>query len=487
MAGLFGISRGGGPTGLFGRTRGIGDEEQRRLAELAMLASELGGGLQSQDLSGASPRETYAENLMPTAQLPVPHRAPLPGAGGLPFEPPSNGSPFPPGLAGDLQVLGLPGAAGDSLGRPPIGGVRAEAEGYADQIAQRGTPQWGSAVRDFVMQGPSSDTAQVAPRWSSVGLPRLPGAAMVEKEQQLAGNGGRGIEPGSGLELQRFAESEVSAPAASPLSEARQVPEPLARRLDSDPRPDVRNHANPDANEGEVWENILDDQLAQSGEVPRRLTDIADRLHAGGFDEAPDPRAGRVQFARAEVRGDRIFVRPEDWKGSDVPDIDLPRIPGTKGFSPSHVNFHHYRVPVVAPPGLSGRKGLLAVQQELMRNPTTGQDREATRKSVVNDVGDMRWFDNDTNYVKTYRVPSKDPDRSDAVINYTIPGAHMANEGFVIRFARLRRDGRVEIVTYGEGNAVEMHPLASRRWKPLVKDAWTRNSQDVISRAMKVR
>ena len=34
MAGLFGGSRGGGgPIGLFGRTRGLGEEEQRRLAE----------------------------------------------------------------------------------------------------------------------------------------------------------------------------------------------------------------------------------------------------------------------------------------------------------------------------------------------------------------------------------------------------------------------------------------------------------------------
>ena len=105
----------------------------------------------------------------------------------------------------------------------------------------------------------------------------------------------------------------------------------------------------------------------------------------------------------------------------------------------------------------------------------------------MNDVGDLRWLDNDTNYVKTYRVPSKDPNRSDAVINYTIPGAHMANEGFVIRFARLRRDGRVEIVTYGEGNAFEMNPLFGPVWKPHVREAWTNNSLSVIERALRAR
>jgi hypothetical protein len=122
-----------------------------------------------------------------------------------------------------------------------------------------------------------------------------------------------------------------------------------------------------------------------------------------------------------------------------------------------------------------------------MRNPTTGRDREATRKGVVNDVGHLRPLDKDTNYVKTYRVPSKDPNRSDAVINYTIPGAHMANEGFVIRFARLRKDGRVEIVTYGEGNAVEMNPLTRGYWEPRVNEAWTKNSLAVIKRALRAR
>ena len=63
----------------------------------------------------------------------------------------------------------------------------------------------------------------------------------------------------------------------------------------------------------------------------------------------------------------------------------------------------------------------------------------------------------------------------------------MANEGFVIRFARLRKDGRVEIVTYGEGNAVEMNPLVRRVWEPRVKDAWTKNSLAVIEKALRAR
>ena len=415
MGGLFGDSQRGGPIGLFGRTRGITDEEQRRLAELAMLAGELGGSPRSQDLPGASPRETYAENLMPTAQLPVPHRAPLLGAGGLPFEPPSNGSPFPPGLAGDLQVLGLPGAAGGSLGRPPIGGLRAEAEGYADQIAQRGTREWGSAVREFVMQGPGLEAGQAAPRWKAVGLLQPASAAMGEEAEQLTWVGAGGFGSMQGLQLQRSPGPRIAPPAASPSSDATPVSDPLPRQREGGSRQAVPGDEGPDSNNGHTQQIVLDDELARGGEVPRSLTDIANRLHAGGFDEAPDPRAGRIQFARAEVHRDRIFVRPEDQKGSDVPDIDLPRIPGTEGFSTSHVNFHDYRVPVLAPPKLSGRKGLLAVQRELMQNPTPGRDRAARPKGVVNDVGPLWGFDNGTNYVKTYRVPSKDPNRSDAV------------------------------------------------------------------------
>jgi hypothetical protein len=391
-------------------------------------------------------------------------------------------------LAGDPQVLGVQGAAGDSMGRSPIGGLRAEAEGFADQIAQRGTREGGSAVRDFVTQGSvSSQGAQVAPRSKSVGLLRPTAAAMGKDAEQLAGMGAGGFGSTQRPNLQRSPDSWSALPPSSPPSEAGAPSDPLLRQRETRPRQAVPGHEGPDANNSEIREEIPDDQLARSGELSRRLTDIADRLHAGGFDEAPDPRAGRIQFARAQVHGDRILVRPEDRRGSDVPDIDLPRIPGTEGFSPSHVNFHDYRVPVLAPPQLSGRKGLLAVQRELMRNPTTGRDREATRKGVVNDVGHLRPLDKDTNYVKTYRVPSKDPNRSDAVINYTIPGAHMANEGFVIRFARLRKDGRVEIVTYGEGNAVEMNPLTRGYWEPRVNEAWTKNSLAVIKRALRER
>jgi len=154
MAGLFGDVRGNDPIGLFGRQRRITDEEQRRLAELASLAGELGFSPQSQSLPAGALPEPLGQSLVPTAQLHSLPQDAFPGGGRAPSEPRSNGFPFPPGGAGDLQMLGAQGAAGGSLERSAIGGLRAEAEGYADQIAQRGTPQWGSAVRGFVMQGP---------------------------------------------------------------------------------------------------------------------------------------------------------------------------------------------------------------------------------------------------------------------------------------------------------------------------------------------
>ncbi len=322
-------------------------------------------------------------------------------------------------------------------------------------------------------------------------MPETISTPMLGTPAANGASGKQGPMAGFGVEAEQYADaigSAVSPPAASPSNEIGSRPDPLLRQLKTGPRELVRDHASRDANRGQPREVVSDDRLADGGEVPRRLTHIADQFQAGGYDEAADARAGRVQLARAEARGNRIFVRPEDRVGSDVPNIDLPRIPGTKGVSPFDVNFHDYRVPVLAPPELSGRRGLLAVQQELLRNPTTGRDREATRKGVLNDVGDLWGPDGANNYVKTYRVPSKDPNRSDAIINYTVPGKHMVNEGFVIRFARLRKDGRVEIITYGEGNSWKMNRrLKPVLWGPAVDEAWTKNSLAVIQRALKVR
>jgi hypothetical protein len=145
MAGLFGNSRGGGPGGLFAGSSGFSQEQQRLLAD---LAAQLGGSSQGLGLPIAPFRES-------SGQSPVAQRNFLVGGGGPPpFGPASSGLPFSPSFAGDPQVLGGHGAAGDSLGRPPIDGLRAEAEGYADQVAQRGTPGWGSALKDFVTRGP---------------------------------------------------------------------------------------------------------------------------------------------------------------------------------------------------------------------------------------------------------------------------------------------------------------------------------------------
>jgi hypothetical protein len=59
--------------------------------------------------------------------------------------------------------LGLPPAR-PGVGQMPsqprrIGGLRTEAEQYADTVAERGTSEWGSAVRDFVLKanGPTAN------------------------------------------------------------------------------------------------------------------------------------------------------------------------------------------------------------------------------------------------------------------------------------------------------------------------------------------
>jgi hypothetical protein len=143
MAGLFGNSRRGGPGGLFEAPRDFGQEQQRLLAD---LAAQFGGSSQSVGLPEDPFREMFGKGLAPP-------QAPFVGGGGSPFEPPRSALPFTTGLAGFTPMLG---AAGGGLKRPSIGGGQNEPEGYADQIAQRGTPEWGDTVRDFLMQGPSS-------------------------------------------------------------------------------------------------------------------------------------------------------------------------------------------------------------------------------------------------------------------------------------------------------------------------------------------
>ncbi|HEX8389100.1 MAG TPA: hypothetical protein VF636_08795 [Sphingomonas sp.] len=196
---------------------------------------------------------------------------------------------------------------------------------------------------------------------------------------------------------------------------------------------------------------------------------------------APEPR---IELARAEVRNGRVFVIPERDLRSDLPTLNLPNNVGARGFSPGLMT-HDYLVPVLAPRELSGPAGLAAVGRALVANPTPGRDQPSSPTGTRNDVGGLPYLpDGGDNFVRSYVIPSSDPRRSAAVVNYTIRGEHALNEGFVLRFAELRRDGRIELVTYGEGNALKQSEAIELIWGPMVTEAWAVNANEVFRAAL---
>ena len=57
------------------------------------------------------------------------------------------------------------------------------------------------------------------------------------------------------------------------------------------------------------------------------------------------------------------------------------------------------------------------------------------------------------------------------------------NEGFVMRFAELRPNGSIALVTYGEGNALKQSEAFGRIWEPRVENVWTQNAQQIFATA----
>jgi hypothetical protein len=189
-----------------------------------------------------------------------------------------------------------------------------------------------------------------------------------------------------------------------------------------------------------------------------------------------------IQLARAEVSGNIVIIKPERNIRSDFQTFDIPNNVDAKGFSPGAAS-HDYIVVNPAPRQLKGAEGLAAIGRALTANPTPGNDALATPKGTINDVGDLVWLDGDTNLVRSYVIPSNDRYRSATVINYTITGQHTMAEGFVMRFAESLSDGSIQLVTYGEGNALKMSEALKGIWQPKVEEAWTGNSREIFATA----
>ncbi|KQU53157.1 hypothetical protein ASG67_10055 [Sphingomonas sp. Leaf339] len=141
----------------------------------------------------------------------------------------------------------------------------------------------------------------------------------------------------------------------------------------------------------------------------------------------------------------------------------------------------------LAPATLSNAAGLLLVGQALAADPTPGRDGAPSGIGTLNDVGPLVPWDGGDNLVNTYTIPSTDPHRSLTIINYTIKGQHAMDEGFVLRFGRLRADGRVELITYGEGNAALQSTATGVLWRSRVAQVWTENAPAIFAAALRGR
>lgn len=203
---------------------------------------------------------------------------------------------------------------------------------------------------------------------------------------------------------------------------------------------------------------------------------------ASNFAPPIDPNLIPV---RAEVRGRDIIVTPEN---PTIAPLTIPNAVGALGVGPRDFSFHQYDVQTVAPNGLRGAAGLDAVGRALLANATPGVDQPATPGGTRNNVGDIIRGDGDTNFVRSFVVPSPASGRlSDIVVNYTQAGEHALAEGFVVRYAELRGDGSIALRSYGEGNGHLQNEGLRYFWGGAVDRAWTQNHREIFDQALGLR
>ena len=209
---------------------------------------------------------------------------------------------------------------------------------------------------------------------------------------------------------------------------------------------------------------------------------VGDNGNYGSFVEAT---AGDVLVSSGIDVSDGIVVIDPLMEG--LPSFALPGRDGIDGFTSKDPGFHDYHVVADAPSNLTGSRGLAAVEHALAWNPTPGHDAPATIQGTLNRVGMISPFfwEND-NFVFSHIIENPNPYESDIIVNYTVEGDHIFEEGWVMQFARLDpHDGSIEIVFYGEGNSwYQGLPVLEAVADAAVKPIWTENAEEVFDMAL---
>ena len=176
---------------------------------------------------------------------------------------------------------------------------------------------------------------------------------------------------------------------------------------------------------------------------------------------------------RATVRDGQILIQPEN---ANVPAIPIPNNVGASGVGPDKIFFHDY---LVSTPSSSNNP--TAVGQAFANNPTPGVGDSASPQGTLNNVGHIPMqLDFGVNMVRSFTVASPDPRRfTDITVNYTVKGAHVLEEGFVMQFGQILPSGQISNITYGEGNAFIQGNWNKALWGPTLRQTWEQNHKEV--------
>ncbi|MGH8027125.1 MAG: RHS repeat-associated core domain-containing protein, partial [Pseudoxanthomonas sp.] len=173
----------------------------------------------------------------------------------------------------------------------------------------------------------------------------------------------------------------------------------------------------------------------------------------------PDGRA-------ATVANGTIYIRPED---PAMPAVSFQNNVGATGVGPDRMFFHDY---IISTPSKSNDPGAVAL--ELARNPTPGIQDYSTPSGTLNNVGHLPMqLDFGVNMVRSFTIPSPDSSKyTDVIVNYTVSGSHVLEEGFVMQFGQILPSGQISLVTYGEGNAFVQGNWNKELWGPMLREVW---------------
>ncbi len=143
--------------------------------------------------------------------------------------------------------------------------------------------------------------------------------------------------------------------------------------------------------------------------------------------------------------------------GDDTGTFQIPQPAGYPNYTGPDAAFPHaYRAETSSPD--AGGSLTQAVTDQVIGNPTPGNDRAATAGGVVNDAGITPGPMQDlvNSYVRT------DSNGNTVVVNVTIPGEHVLSPGIVAQYV-IPGPGQIRIVVAGEGNgalSVPANPVA---------------------------